>query len=73
MLDRSKIEILERIYVGVGLASLLTSVIALAFGYFMVSYLAFLVIVFSFSWVVILALIFLIKDAVRFVLYGRKK
>ena len=73
MLDRNKIEILERIYVGVCLASLLTSVIALALGYFIVSYLAFLVIVFSFSWVAILALIFLIKDAVRFVLYGRKK
>ena len=79
MLDRKKIEILQRIYVGLSLAGVLTSLIALALGWVTASYWAFIVVLLSFAGLSALALvgilagivILFIRDAVRFVLYGK--
>jgi hypothetical protein len=79
MLDRSKIEILQRIYVGFCLVGSLIALIALAFGWVTASYWAFIVVLLSFAGLSALALvgilagivILFIRDAVRFVLYGK--
>ena len=81
MLDRSKIEILQRIYVGFCLVGSLTSLIALAFGWVTASYWAFIAVLLSFISLSALALVGIlagivilsIRDAVRFVLYGKYK
>lgn len=81
MLSRDKIEILKRIYVGFLLVGLGTALIALAVGWVTASYWAFIIVLLSFFSLSALAMVgilagilfLIIRDAVRFVLYGSQK